>query len=380
MEKPVFAVNLLWLRPGLVGGTEVFIRNLLDGFCGIRADIRLVLIVTKDNRASFAHYEKKDARIRLLCVRCNSAVITKRILWQNLFLNGFLRRNGLRYCFSPVYDRPYFNGGIHYLNVIHDIQAYHYPAYHPKHEVWYSKATWHACKRSDGVVAISESVRKDLEEILHIKPEKLRVIYNPVIVKESDTVPFSGIAEKYGIREKEYYYTVCQMIPHKNVSTLLRVIRYIRDHRTGLQEKLLVSGISGNASDQIVREIRELGIEDRIVLTGYVEDGVRNTLYRHAKAFLFPSVFEGFGIPPVEAMMCGATVICSNRTSIPEVTQQLANYVEDPYDVEAWVECMRNAVNRSAELDRTRYDAKGIAKRYVRFLTEHQPGMRTGRN
>ncbi len=362
-----FAVNLLWVRPGKVGGTEVMIRNLLTGFHHEKDPFHAFLITSKDNADTFRHYAEEDPRYTIDVCDVLSANIGKRILWQNLHLNAHLRHLSLTCCFSPVYDRPVFNGGIRYVSVIHDIQACHYPKYHPSYEVWYSKLIWKAVRdRSAGIVCISDAVREDIEAVYHFPKEKTTTIYNPVTVDPKETCSFATLSERYHISPKGYYYTVGQLIPHKNIATLLRVMAILKERKT--PEKLLISGISGNAENDLVRSVRELGIKDCVQFTGYVSNAERNTLYQNARAFLFPSVFEGFGIPPVEAMILGATVITTRCTCIPEVTQGKANYVDDPYDPEDWIRAMEHAKNHSAELDTTRYSLPVIAGKYLAYL------------
>ena len=88
-------------------------------------------------------------------------------------------------------------------------------------------------------------------------------------------------------------------------------------------------------------QIARQGLEQEVTLTGFVDSAERNALYQHCRAFLFPSVFEGFGMPPIEAMLFGTVVITTDRTCIPEVTQGKANYVKDPYDVQEWIRSCR---------------------------------------
>ena len=369
MSNPLkkFVINLLWVRPGKVGGTEVFVRNLLDGFHGLKDEFEAWLFVSADNAETFEKYSLEDKRFHLLKAPVRSDNITKRILWQNFFMNGFLKKNGFSRCFSPVYDRPVLPGGISYIITMHDIQAYYYPQYHPLHEVVYSKMCWQSDSRtSKGVVAISEFVANDISKVYPFKKDIIQVIYNPVCVNNDDVCYFEELEEKYSIKENEYYYTVGQLIPHKNIPTLLKVMGKIDG--SGLPKKLLISGINGNASRDILSEIRKNGLEEKVILTGYVSNKERNALYKNAKAFLFPSVFEGFGIPPVEAMMFGTPVITTKMTCIPEVTQGKANYVDDPYDVDEWIRVMQKAENHSSELDCSRYDLHKIAKSYLDYL------------
>lgn len=374
-----FAVDLLWVRPGKVGGTESMIRNLLAGMQKLPDDFLAVLIVSRDNADTFASYPEKDSRFLLITADVRSENIGKRIIWQNLYLNRLLRKNGLEYCFSPVYDRPLLNGGIKYVSTIHDIQAYHYPQYHPAYEVYYSKLIWMADRiNSVYTICISQYVMDDLEKMYHFRKDKMQVIYNPVSITllppEEDERIFSDIKNQWNIADRDYYYTVGQLIPHKNIETLLKVMAKIHDGKKKedgkrlLSKKLLISGIKGNAADEIDIMIGQLHLEENVILTGFVSDEERNSLYTHAKAFLFPSVFEGFGIPPIEAMMCGTPVITTRCTCIPEVTQELADYVEDPYDEDEWIHVMQNFSNRSSELDTSCYQDDVIAGQYLSAL------------
>lgn len=364
------AIDLLWLRPKKVGGTEFYIRNLLDGFLQLKEPFRLFLMVSQDNKESLAHYAE-DERITLLETKVVSANIAGRILWQFFCQNRFLRKHGIRKCFIPVYCRPLCNGGITYVNVIHDLQAAHYPGYHPFHEIAYSKLCWWLDTHfSKHIVAISDWVRNDIMEKYHVKPEKITTIYNPITVKQDEVAPFEKLSEKYQIRKKDYYYTVAQLIPHKNLNTLIEVMNQIKERKLALPEKLLISGVNGESRKKLEEQIRDRGLEQEVVLTGFVENDERNALYQYSRAFLFPSVFEGFGMPPVEAMLFGTPVIATDRTCIPEVTQGKANYVADPYDVEEWIRVMQCPADRIGEVDFSVYDQMKLTRKYYELLVE----------
>lgn len=368
MEK--IAIDLLWLRPRQVGGTEFYIRNLLDGFRKLDEPFHMILLVSKDNRDTFVHYTE-DRRFTLLEADIVSANIGKRILWQFFCENRFLRKNGVRKCFIPVYCRPLFNGGITYVNTIHDLQAAHYPQYHPFHEVAYSKLCWWLDAHfSKHIIAISNWVKEDIKTRYHVKEDRITTIYNPIVAEKAQTISLSALQEKYGVEENEYYYTVSQMIPHKNLETLLNVMKRMKEQNIDLPKKLLISGVNSAARKDVEQQIKEKGLEKEVILTGFVENAERNTLYRYCRAFLFPSVFEGFGMPPVEAMFFGSIVVTTNRSSIPEVTQGKANYVSDPYDADEWIQIMKNPKDHLAEFDFDAYDQMKLAKRYYRLLAE----------
>lgn len=340
------AIELLWLRPGKVGGTESYTRNLLDGLLKLNDDYEFTLIVAKNTTDTFRKYEK-DNRFHILEVDIDNSNIGKRILWQFAHESKFLRKHGIKYCFVPVYCRPIFNGGVKYINVIHDIQAYHYPQYHPAYEVWYSKLMWWCDKLfSKGVICISEFVKNDLIKVYHFNPAKMQVIYDPVEVDAKDIIDFDVLKAKYGIDEYDYYYTVSQLIPHKNLNTVIDAIKLIHDDENKC--KLLISGVNGNAREKLEKQLKELNLENSVILTGFVDDSIRNTLYKFCRMFLYPSIFEGFGIPPIEAMMFGAPVLTTKCASIYEVTQGKAYYVDDPLDAKKWKEEMlrNNDINR----------------------------------
>lgn len=368
MEK--IAVDLLWLRPKQVGGTEFYIRNLLDGFRKLEEPFNLILLVSKDNKDSFVHYAE-DKRFTLLETNVVSANIGKRILWQFFCQNCFLRKNGIRKCFIPVYCRPLFNGGITYVNTIADLQAAHYPEYHPFHEIAYSRLCWwldtHCSKH---IIAMSDWVREDIISKYHMESEKITTIYNPITVNKDEVVSFEELSRKYDVIEQEYYYTVSQLIPHKNLDTLIEVMCRIKEQRIDLPCRLLISGVNGQSKDKLIRKIKERDLEKEVTLTGFVDNAERNALYKYSKAFLFPSVFEGFGMPPIEAMLFGTTVITTNRACIPEVTQNKANYVEDPYDVQAWIRIMQSPQNRIGEMNFDVYDQMKLTRQYYRLLEE----------
>ena len=364
------AVDLLWLRPKQVGGTEFYIRNLLDGFLQLEEDFHFTLLVSRDNKASLAHYAE-DERISLLEADVESANIAGRILWQFFCQNRLLRRHKIRKCFIPVYCRPLLNGGVTYVNVIHDLQAAHYPEYHPFHEVAYSRLCWWLDVHfSRHIVAISDWVRQDILSRYHMKPDKITTIYNPIMIDPEEVVAFPELDAKYHIADKEYYYTVSQLIPHKNLDTLIEVIRQIKERDIDLPCRLLISGVNGESRKKLERQIARQGLEQEVTLTGFVDSAERNALYQHCRAFLFPSVFEGFGMPPIEAMLFGTVVITTDRTCIPEVTQGKANYVKDPYDVQEWIKVMQDPVNRIAEMDFTVYDQQRLTRQYYKVLTK----------
>lgn len=368
MDKIV--IDLLWLRPGKVGGTESYIRNLLDGFLELKEDFDFTLLVSRDNADTFRKYEE-DRRYHLLVANIESANIAKRIIWQNLFQNRLLRKHGFQKCFEPVYCKPWLNGGIQYTCVIHDLQALHYPEYHPFHEVAYSRLCWRMdVMNAARIVAISEWVRTDIEK--KYRRKDIEVIYNPILISEKETADFEELKRRYGIVEKQFFYTVSQMIPHKNLRTLIDMVdKIVNSAYRGydLPQKLVISGVNGNSAEELKQQITHKNLQNNIILTGFISNQERNSLYKNCHTFLFPSVFEGFGMPPIEAMLFGTRVITTKCASIPEVTQGKAVYVDDPYDVEEWIDKILKEFAQET-LDFSIYAPEYISRRYLYFLKQ----------
>lgn len=366
------AIDLIWVRVKKVGGTEHYIRNLLDGFRGLPDNFSFILVVAKDNYESFVHYTE-DSRFQILTADINANEIGKRLIWQNLFENRWLKKNGIEYCFEPTLFRPMFNGHIKYISTIHDIQGYYYPQYHPAYEVIYSWLCWQACRwHSYKVISTSNCVKKDLVEKMHIKRGKIDVIPIPVEVVYPQKNTFAELENRYHIAGKEYYYTISQLIPHKNLKTLILVMAKIKNSKINLPARLLISGGHGSNKEELYQLIDENDLRANIILTEFISVEEKYSLIENSRAFLFPSVFEGFGMPPVEAMMLRAPVITTKCASIPEVTQNRATYVEDPYDVDEWISRMQDLDCAGVQIDNSVYDKTNIALKYLKIFDEDE--------
>jgi len=191
----------------------------------------------------------------------------------------------------------------------------------------------------DHVLCISKSVRDDLLGFSPLDPDKVHVTYlaaDPtVFVPVSDAAALAAVRARYGIGEGPYLLGVSTLEPRKNFDHLIRCyVRLVQQERlTDL--RLVVVGARGWKYESIFTELRRAGLPDnRIVLTGYVPDADMAPLYSGALAFVYPSLYEGFGLPPLEAMQCGTPVITSNTSSLPEVVGE-AGIMVDPRDADA---------------------------------------------
>lgn len=334
-----FAIDLLWVRPNKVGGTEFYIRNILDGLLELSDKYQCVLFVSRDNAESFMKYEKDNRFSTILC-GVESANIIRRILWQNFFLSKVLIKNNIYTCFEPVYCKPIFTSSrVRFITTIHDLQALHYPEYQSRLKVlWLKFNWWNTVKTSDKIIAISNFVRSDILEHYKVPSNRVITIYNAVVLDIENILPFEMVGKKFGIDIEEYFYTVSSMAPHKNLTTLIHVMAKLKKENLDLPKKLVITGIGGSARQTLIQLIEDFNLVDNIILTGFIETAERNTLYKYCHTFLFPSIFEGFGFPPVEAMMFGRPVVTTSIPCLREVTLGYAQYVEDPYSVDEWLD------------------------------------------
>ena len=361
-------IDLLWVRPGICGGTESYIRTLMHGFGRFDSENEYILFVAGDNADSFAEYaEYPNLKLHVCPVLC--AVQFKRILWENLNLDKTAGRLGVDVMFIPVYSKPRtFGSKIPYICVIHDLQAWHFPQYFSKVRSLFMKYMWsYTCKSARRVLTISEYCKKDIVEHYPKVREKCEVIYIPVEVTESG-MDISSLQDKYGIEKDKYFYCVSSMLPHKNLETLLHTMQLRKQQ--GYPEKMVISGVGGQ-KEEFQKKVEELGIGELVVDTGFVSDRERDCLYENCKLFLFPSVFEGFGMPTIEALGRGKIVITTRESCLEEVTKGKAVYVDSPYDENAWAEKIQWAMTQTGvPVDFADYSLDKIVAKYVEVFTK----------
>ena len=225
-------------------------------------------------------------------------------------------------------------GNIRFYTVIHDLQAIHYPEYFSAARVLWMKCSWkNAVRKSYCVIAISDYVKDDIVAEYHVDPSKIKRIYDAVDIDVNACANISAL-QKYGVKRKQFYYTVSSFLPHKNLAVLIYALKRLKDANSSGFLPLLVSGVGGDQEKELRALVKQCGLDGMVRLTGFVGNDVRNLLYRECKVFLFPSIFEGFGMPPVEAMAFGTPVVTTNETSIPEVTEHLCETVHNATDPE----------------------------------------------
>jgi len=192
-----------------------------------------------------------------------------------------------------------------------------------------------AVSRSDKIIAISESTKKDLVEIFNIPPEKIKVIYygisqnfHPIDDKEK----IEEILKKYNISKPYLLCVATSLGKNKNLETLIRSFKVLKD-KYKVNHKLVIAGRKSEEYEVLYKLACDLKVEEDVIFTDYVPEDDLVYVYNGTELFVFLSLYEGFGLPPLEAMSCGLPVIVANTSSLPEVVGDAGILVE-PYNLE----------------------------------------------
>ena len=187
----------------------------------------------------------------------------------------------------------------------------------------------YSAARSDVIVTISEFSKREIHELLQIPEEKIKIVYSAPSITE-DRAEFSAIQKQFGVR-KPYLLYVGTIEPRKNLERLIQAFDLLKREKQ-IPHQLILAGGGGWKTEEIHRAAEAAQFADDILFTGYLSSGEKNTLYQNADVMVFPSLYEGFGMPPLEAMLFGCPVVCSDAASLPEIVGEAAELVE-PLDV-----------------------------------------------
>lgn len=184
--------------------------------------------------------------------------------------------------------------------------------------------------RADHILADSQSTKDDLVALLDVPADKVTVVYPGVDARFhpiDDPAEQSRVRQRYGIGSKPFVLGVGTLEPRKNWPALIRAWTLLRQ-TTALPHTLVIAGGKGWLTGEITSAVTACPLKSEIVLTGFVADGDLPALYSAAGVFAFPSLYEGFGIPVLEALACGAPVVCANNSSLPEAAGDAALLVD----------------------------------------------------
>lgn len=250
---------------------------------------------------------------------------------------------------------------------VHDLAFLLYPRFLTRDSARYYGQVDLAARHSDHIIAVSESTKRDTVRLLGVPESKITVIHeaaHPLFAPVTNTETLDRIRAFYGL-PPEFVLFVSTIEPRKNLPTLLRAFRRLRDNYKS-QAVLAIAGNRGWLAEEVDSVLQETKLGDAVRFLGGVANEELVYLYNAARLFVLPSFYEGFGLPPLEAMACGTPVIVSRISSLPEVVGD-AGMLVDPEDVEGLTVAMWRTL--SDENLRREMRTKGL-KRAATFSWE----------
>jgi glycosyltransferase involved in cell wall biosynthesis len=239
----------------------------------------------------------------------------------------------------------------------------------------------------DWVLCTSESTRADVTAVTGMRNERIFVVplaASPSIFRpERDEARLRSVRARYGIDEGRYVLSLCTLEPRKNLARLVNAFAAIASDSRNSDLRLVLVGAVGWKSQPLFERIAAHGLpRERLVQPGFVPDEDLSALYSGATVFVYPSLYEGFGLPVLEAMQCGAPVITSNSSSLPEVVGDAALTI-DPLDEDALSQSLQHVLDDPELADRLRHDGLERAhsftwKRTVDEIVRAYEAMLTG--
>ena len=256
-------------------------------------------------------------------------------LAQQWRVRSVLRRARAMLYHSPYYLMPY-RPGVPAVFTCHDQIPLIFPEYYrARQRLIYRFAHQLALNTARQTIAVSQSTKDDLRRFFHVNPDRIVVVHEGVDAhfQPPSRAEIDQVRATYALPDRYLLYFGSNK-PHKNVPQLIEAFAKSGSSDQGSDIRLVIAGHWDERYPEAKQTVKRLGLKDSVRFIGPVKDADLPALYGDAEVFVFPSQYEGFGLPVLEAMACGAPVICSNRSSLPEVAGNAAVLI-DPHDVSA---------------------------------------------
>jgi glycosyltransferase involved in cell wall biosynthesis len=286
-----------------------------------------------------------------------------RVAWTQWGLPRAAQRHGCDVLFATAMFAPYLRQ-LPTVALIHDLAVWRHPEWYPRFWRGMNELFTRApARRADHVVTVSEDARRDAITIFGLHEDKVTAIHPGLELLPATNESDADVLRRYEIPNgARYVLHMGPMIPHKNLAALVEAFRRMLTRLPDQPLYLVLGGPPRNTHGKdAVREIRFAAapIKDRVRFPGFVPREHCAVLYRNAMVYAVPSLFEGFGLPVIEAMSCGTPVVASDRASLPEVGGDAALYF-DPLCVEDLTDVLLRVATRPEV--RARMVARGLAR------------------
>jgi glycosyltransferase involved in cell wall biosynthesis len=346
------ALNTLAVRARLSGG-GVYVTNLVRSLAGLDHRNQYTLYMSGQNAAHFCGLPENFRLVQAVSLR------PLRLLWEQTLLPLQLARGGVTLFHATGNVSPLIRT-CRQVVTIHDLTYYLMPERHTlAKRNYFRMMIAPSARRSDRVITVSDSSKDDIVRLLRIAPEKVTVIHEGCDVRYRplhDQDALNALRRKYSLRKRILLF-LGMIEPGKNLVNLLAAFARLREFHG--EYCLVLAGDFGWNYRPVLAAIERLGLRELVHLPGYIPEEELPALYNLAEVLVYPSLYEGFGLPVLEAMACGIPVITSNVSSMPEVAGDAAVLVE-PRSVEQ----LSNALSRvltDADL-RAQMSEKGLER------------------
>ncbi len=323
-------VNALFLIPGGVGGTEIYLRNLLGALAEIDPLDQYFVFINRETAEAADPLVPRARNFQAVVCPLRAANRPARLLWEQIALPWQTAVRRLDVLFSPGFTSPLVCAG-RKVTVIHDLQHKRHPENFRAGELaaW-RMSVWLSARFSRRIVTVSENSRRDIVETYGLEPERVQVVRHGVEPE------LFCVERRDG--EPPYLLSVSTVHAHKNWERWLEA--YARLAAEGFPHRLVVAGLRGKYSEDLDRLIQARDLHARVQATGWVPRARLIELFGSAAALVFPSTFEGFGLPVIEALAAGVPVACSDLAVLREAAGEAALYF-DPYSIDSITETVR---------------------------------------
>jgi glycosyltransferase involved in cell wall biosynthesis len=321
----IIGINALYLLPGKVGGSETYLRNLVKWLAVLDRENSYVMFI---NRESEDTIDAPAPGFRIVVCPFRAANRPLRILWEQFILPRYVKRHKIDVLLSAGMTAPVLCPAASVL-MLFDLQHVNQPGNFPWYYLPFLRSIIYAsAKSADGVLTISNQVRNDIIRFYHLPPGRIEITHLAVdhgafsLHGSPDT---ATVKVRYGLPDRFILYAASSL-PHKNHERLFHAFRRIREQVPAM--KLVLIGARDKGENELLRIIKDLGLEQAVLLLGWIPFEDVPSIYRASEAFVFPTLHEGFGLPVIEAMSCGVPVVCSNREPLPEVAGDAALFID----------------------------------------------------
>jgi glycosyltransferase involved in cell wall biosynthesis len=333
---------------GNLSGVEIYILNLLKELFKIDKKNSYILFAnaSSDQSRHLPHFNCRN--VKVIQTRIPNKILNLCLfLFNRPRIDRLIKSQGqFDLCFQPDLRPVSLSKGIKRVNVVHDLSFHHFPQFFSlKTRLWHRLLQPRKIlKKSDAIIAVSDFTKTDLVNTYNIPAEKVTVIHEGINDRFCTNLTKKKLDEvklKYNLPDK-YFLFLATIEPRKNSVRLIDAFKIFKQkHENNL--KLVMAG----KTNQKIFSSLKLKKDPDIVFTGFIDENDKEAVYKLASALIYPSLYEGFGLPLLEAMKCGTPIITSNLSSMPEIVKNAAICI-DPYKTDEIAEAMNNVMNPSA--------------------------------